>query len=81
MEAIMDYCILKNKTNPWGDYGDILFTGFLNTFTYEKVKVKKTMRGKKINRLAAETARYSGICPRAVCYEWKLLGVDSIPYL
>jgi hypothetical protein len=49
MEAIMDYYILKNKTNPWGDYGDILFTGFLNTFTYEKVKVKKTMRGKKIN--------------------------------
>ena len=45
----MDYYILENKTGPWGDYGDILFTGFLNTFTYEKIKVKKTMRGKKIN--------------------------------
>ena len=45
----MNYYILENKKVPGGDYGDILFKGFLNTFTYEEMEVKKMMRGKKVD--------------------------------
>jgi hypothetical protein len=32
----MDYYILRNKQMPWGDYGNILYTGLLILTTLDK---------------------------------------------
>jgi hypothetical protein len=36
----MEYYILENKKMPWGDYGNILFEGLLNSFFFKKIKGK-----------------------------------------
>jgi hypothetical protein len=77
----MKYYILENKEMPWGDYGDILFKGFLNTFFFKKVKGKYTSENVMVDLDFPELERTGPYIPEVYIpggYDTSLVVVDKV---